>query len=127
MRRWQWVGVATSLVLTAFLVVTVLRFLGDPVVGVQGVVRDESGAPLGDVVVTLEADQLAPHADTTADGGSYSVALIGTDLSHTRIRFQKEHYATILLPVGTETQSVLDVTMVSGVPKGAAPADRHDL
>jgi hypothetical protein len=92
----------------------------DPIVDVRGVVSDEKGAPLVGVAVTVEADGRVPHPDTTSADGTYHDGMIGTDPQHARVRFRKSGYVEILRPFGSETDAIMNVTMLAERPDGGA-------
>ena len=83
----------------------------DPVVDVEGVVRDPTGTPVADVAVTLTMPGRVPDKATTAGDGSYDVGIVGADSKQTRISFEKRGFKTLEKVVGKPDQQKLDVTL----------------
>lgn len=84
----------------------------DPYVTVTGVVREPSGAPLPDVVVTLQTVGREPDRATTSDDGSFNVGIVGADPQRTRISFQKEGFKQLDEVVGKEEGRTMEVTLL---------------
>lgn len=84
----------------------------DPYVTVTGVVREPSGAPLPDVVVTLQTAGREPDRATTADSGSFNVGIVGADPQRTYISFQKEGFKQLEQVVGAEERRTMEVTLL---------------
>jgi hypothetical protein len=84
----------------------------DPYVTVTGVVREPSGAPLPEVVVTLQTNGREPDRSTTGVDGSFNVGIVGADPRRTHISFRKDGFRQVDQVVGEEESRAMDVTLL---------------
>jgi len=87
----------------------------DPVIKVQGTVRDRNGNPLENVTVSLQTEGRLPHKTVTAKDGSFAVGIVGADPRDTKLVFQKEGYKTVEKALGNEHGTAVDATLESEV------------
>lgn len=85
----------------------------DPYVKVDGVVRQASGAPLGDVSVVLRTTGREPHVVKTGSDGAFDVGIVGAEPRATYISFSKDGYQPVEEVVGDQERRTMAVTLQS--------------
>lgn len=83
----------------------------DPYVKVDGVVRQASGGPLGDVSVVLRTTGREPRLVKTGNDGAFDVGIVGADPRETYISFRKDGYQPLEEVVGEEERRTMAVTL----------------
>ena len=83
----------------------------DPVLRVKGVVHDEHGRPLDQVIVTLHTEGRPPRQAITAKDGSFSVGIVGAEPRDSKVSFGKDGFKTVEQPLGSRRELELDITL----------------
>lgn len=83
----------------------------DPYVKVDGVVRQPSGSPLGDVSVVLRTTGREPRMVKTGSDGAFDVGIVGADPRATFISFSRHGYRALEQVVGEEERRTMEITL----------------